>query len=145
MRKGLDTKLRAVASTAAESHAIIDHDIARELSAQLVGDHRLAFARSFTHTVIRGAWQAADLQPLSSPDAIEMIPLSRDAALAAERLGTTIGTMPAEQTAYIVGTVYTTALPEHYRAAHGIFYTPPELVERLLAMSEEAGVTWSTC
>ncbi|HTT79095.1 MAG TPA: N-6 DNA methylase [Stellaceae bacterium] len=53
--------------------------------------------------------------------------------------------LPAEQAAYVVGTAYTTALPEAYRATHGIFYTPPELVERLLVMSEAAGVNWRTC
>ena len=38
-----------------------------------------------------------------------------------------------------------TALPETYRATHGIFYTPPELVDRLVMMAEQAGVAWDTC
>jgi adenine-specific DNA-methyltransferase len=36
-------------------------------------------------------------------------------------------------------------LPEAYRSNYGIFYTPPEIVEHLLAMAEEAGVSWNTC
>jgi adenine-specific DNA-methyltransferase len=147
VRMGESLRLRSAAAgtTAAEIQAPINHDIARELSSQFADHHRLAFARSFAHAVIRSASQADDLQPLSPPDAVEMIPLSRDAASAAGRLGAAIRNMTAEQAAYIVGTIYTTALPEPYRAAHGIFYTPPELVERLLVMSEEAGVSWASC
>jgi hypothetical protein len=89
--------------------------------------------------VIRVGWPADDLQPFLSSENLGLIPLSLDAAAAAARLGAAIATMPAERAVYVVGTVYTTALPEAYRAAHGIFYTPPQLVERLLLMSEEAG------
>ena len=45
--------------------------------------------------------------------------------------------------AYMVGVVYTSTLPEAYRTTHGIFYTPPELVERLVVMAEDAGIDWA--
>jgi len=144
---GESSKTRSVlaGTTAAKIQAPIDHDIARSLSSQLADDHRLAFARSFAHAVIRAGWRADDLQPFLSPENLGLVPLSLDAAAAAARLGAAIATMPAERAVYVVGTVYTTALPEPYRAAHGIFYTPPQLTERLLVMSEEAGTNWSTC
>ena len=47
--------------------------------------------------------------------------------------------------AYFAGAVYMTTLPEVYRATHGVFYTPPELVDRLVTMTEQAGVAWQTC
>jgi hypothetical protein len=124
----------------AEILAPIDQDIARSLSSALAEHHRLAFARSFAHAVIRAAWARADLHPLSSPETVELVALSSDAATAAERLGEAIAKLPAHIAAYCVGTVYTTALPGSYRAAHGVFYTPPGVVGRLLAMAEEAGV-----
>src|SRR5260370_20752434 len=130
--------------TAEEMQAPIDQEIARSLSSQLADHHRLAFARSFAHAVIRAGWRADDLQPFISPENVELVPLSFEAIAAAARLGSAIAMMPAERATYVVGTVYTTALPEHYRAAHGDFYTPPELVERMLVMSEEAGVKMST-
>jgi adenine-specific DNA-methyltransferase len=129
----------------AEILAPIDQDIARSLSSALAEHHRLAFARSFAHAVIRAAWARADLHPLSSPETVELVALSSDAAIAAERLGAAIAKLPAHIAAYCVGTVYTTALPGSYRAAHGVFYTPPGVVGRLLAMAEEAGVKWGTC
>ena len=65
----------------AEILAPIDQDIARSLSSALAEDHRLSFARSFAHTVIRAAWLRADLQhPLSSPETVELIALSSDVA-----------------------------------------------------------------
>jgi adenine-specific DNA-methyltransferase len=43
---------------------------------------------------------------------------------------------------YAVGALYTALLPEPFKARHGIFYTPPGLVECLLEMVDEAGVDW---
>ena len=45
---------------------------------------------------------------------------------------------------HLAGALYTTALPAAYRSTHGIFYTPPQLVDRLLAMAEDAKVDWRT-
>jgi adenine-specific DNA-methyltransferase len=36
-------------------------------------------------------------------------------------------------------------LPEDYRSARGVFYTPPAVVHRLLDSATEAGVDWKTC
>ena len=145
---GENLKARSATAEVAEVAEIlapIDQDIARSLSWALADDHRLAFARSFAHAVIRAAWARVDQRPPSSPETVELIALSSDAATAAERLGTAIAKVPAHVAGYCIGTVYTTALPESYRAAHGIFYTPPGVVGRLLSMAEEAGVQWGTC
>ena len=44
--------------------------------------------------------------------------------------------------AFEIGAVYTVALPERYRAEHGIYYTPPALSAHLLDMAEAAGIDW---
>lgn len=41
-----------------------------------------------------------------------------------------------------IGELYTTLLPSDYRTRHGIYYTPPPLVARLLDVLEEKGVDW---
>jgi adenine-specific DNA-methyltransferase len=135
----------AIAGTA-PAIAFVDRDIARSLSAQIAETHRLAFARSFACAVMLACWRARRLQPsLSPPENVELIPLSIDAAAAAARMGAAIAGVEPRLAAYFAGTVYMTALPETYRATHGIFYTPPELVDRLVMMAEQAGVEWGSC
>jgi adenine-specific DNA-methyltransferase len=140
MGEGLNRRSAAEETAAPAVSALVDRDLARSLSAVLAEHHRLAFAQSFTYAVLRACWQACDLSPrLSPPETVELVALSADAIAAAERIGVAVTQLEPKRAAYVVGTVYTTALPEAYRAAHGIFYTPPELVEQLLAMAEEGG------
>lgn len=122
----------------------INRELARSLSERVAGDHRLAFARSFAFAVIEAWWRAERLQGhlLEFPSTAERIALSGEASDAAHQFGAALTGMGPRTAAHLVGTVYTTALPETYRAAHGIFYTPPELVEHLLEMAETAGVDW---
>ncbi len=126
--------------------AFIDRDIARALSAEIAENHRLAFARSFAHAVMVEGWHVRGIETsLSTLSNTELVPLSPDAKSAATRLGAATAMLEPRAAAYFVGTVYMTALPETYRATHGIFYTPPELVDRLVMMAEQAGVAWDTC
>jgi adenine-specific DNA-methyltransferase len=46
---------------------------------------------------------------------------------------------------YRIGEIYTAALPDDLRARYGIYYTPPALTRRLLALATAAGVDWATC
>ena len=43
-----------------------------------------------------------------------------------------------------LGRLYTQALPAAHRAAQGVYYTPPALVDRLLHKAESAGHDWRT-
>ncbi|HEX6159463.1 MAG TPA: N-6 DNA methylase [Thermoanaerobaculia bacterium] len=45
---------------------------------------------------------------------------------------------------YMLGELYTALLPAERRSTYGIFYTPPALTRRLLALASAAGVDWST-
>src|SRR5579872_2467051 len=111
-----------------------DRDLARSLSARVTEGSRLAFVANFAAAVTEAYRRARAishcLPPL--PASIETLPLSEEAVSLAERFGTAIARHEPESAAYLIGAVYATALPEAYRASKGIFYTPPELVERLL-------------
>lgn len=125
--------------------ATVHRDIARALSGQIAEQHRLEFAQSFTFAVIEACHQTSILPlPVAKPDGIELLELSSEAVTVAEQFGAELAKLEPRFAAHLAGIIYTTALPEAYRAAHGIFYTPPPLVDRLLLMAEEAPIDWST-
>ena len=123
-----------------------DCDLARSLSAQVGERHRLDFARSITEAVVDACWIANGIKA-SRPAApgASRVPLSSEASELAARLGTRAAESDPTQAAYLIGCVYTSALPDGHRSSHGIFYTPPVLVEHLLQMAEQAAVNWQTC
>ncbi len=84
------------------------------------------------------------LQPRQLPVDMPILPLNDDAAAAASRLAQGIAAGQAAEITILLGSVYTSALPDDYRAKHGIFYTPPALVEHLLDMATVAGTDWRT-
>ncbi len=147
MGKGLITRSERI-EIAGVSPVIapVDRDVARALSAGIAENHRLAFAQSFAHTVMVACWHERGIEtPLSPLSNIELVALSATAKTAAKRLGAATAALEPRAAGYFVGTVYMAALPETHRATHGIFYTPPELVDRLVMMAEQAGVAWETC
>jgi adenine-specific DNA-methyltransferase len=130
--------------SAAGAFATVDRDIARALSGQIAEQHRLAFAQSFTFAVMRACRQTSLMpHPPAKPDGIELLALSSEALIAANQFGDALAKLEPRSAAHLAGLIYTTALPETYRAKHGIFYTPPQLVDRLLLMAEEASIDWS--
>jgi adenine-specific DNA-methyltransferase len=141
-RVSIKSKAVLVESTAAVL-ATVDRDIARTLSSQIAEKHRLAFAQSFTFAVMQACRESSILpHPLARPAGIELIALSSEAAKTARQFGDALAKLDPRSAAHAAGVLYTTALPETYRATHGIFYTPPQLVDRLLLMAEDASVDW---
>ena len=61
----------------------------------------------------------------------------------ADEMGNLAQDMDLQMAGYLIGTTYTVMLPSAYRSEYGVFYTPPALVERLLDLSEQAGVDWA--
>ena len=125
--------------------ATVDRDVAKALSGQIAEHHRLAFAQSFTFAVMQGCHElTTPAQPFAAPVGIELVPLARDAQKVARQFAAVLARAAPRNAAHLAGMLYTTALPDTYRATHGIFYTPTQLVDRLLAMAEEASIDWST-
>lgn len=140
---------RALRQTATEGDApapvLLDLENIRRLAEAASEGHRLAFARAFAFTALKTCWQVRGMQyALRPPEGAKLHISSPNATVAAEQFGAAVALREPEAIAYLIGAAYTAALPPLFRASHGIFYTPPELVERLLEMAEEAGVDWAT-
>ena len=121
--------------------AAIDREFTRSLANQIADPQRLTFARAFTTTVILNS------RPRSIPGPefarCGELQLTAKARNVATEFARTLANADPLYAAYMAGVVYMSALPETYRARHGIFYTPPELAERLIVMAEDSGVDWA--
>ena len=71
-----------------------------------------------------------------------MISLTAEAEAAASQLGGGLASFVPAEALYLLGCIYTSALPADFRADHGVFYTPPEIVRHTLDMAERAGTDW---
>lgn len=137
------------AEQAAAAPIIIDRSSVLELSASLANENRPSFAESFSSAVVAAYWQVLhEGRPppdsLAQPAGFHRVTLTPDVDSVARAIAAGMESVPPVAAAYSIGTLYTALLPEPLRAQHGIFYTPPELVECLLLMAEEAGVDWRT-
>jgi adenine-specific DNA-methyltransferase len=123
---------------------LLDRGIARDLANTIAGVNRLGFARSFTFQVV--ASYAATLLPtrkaLRVPENLSFLPLTSETEDVARHLGAGLAGIPEAEAAYLLGCLYTSALPLDFRADHGVFYTPPEIVRHTLDMAERAGADW---
>jgi adenine-specific DNA-methyltransferase len=106
---------------------------------------QLAFAEAVTVYAVRTYWAqistASNLPLLSPPCGVRL--LADPVATAAARIGQAASALPVSQAAYQLSLLYTALLPPEWRAAHGVYYTPPALAERLLDQAEAAGLDWS--
>jgi len=146
MRRSAARQGSARGAVATAVAPLLDRGIARALAAAVTGDgeNRLAFARSLTYAA--AVAYAASLHPtrglLPAPADLGLIPLNHEAECAALQLGAGLAGIPAMEAAYLLGCIYTSALPADFRADHGVFYTPPEIVRHTLDMAERAGTDW---
>jgi adenine-specific DNA-methyltransferase len=72
-------------------------------------------------------------------------PLDGVAARTAADIGTAAARLEPLEAGYLISAIYTAMLPGEMRSRYGIYYTPPALTRRLIAMATEAGVDWSRC
>jgi adenine-specific DNA-methyltransferase len=80
--------------------------------------------------------------PPALPAAATAAELSSEVKHAARFFGRDVAGLPVPEAVAALGHVYTQALPQAHRAEHGIYYTPPPLVCRLLDKAERAGHDW---
>ena len=93
----------------------------------------LDYSRRFLAAILSSYFpetKPSPVAPLDDPLAVEM--------------GRLAASLDYQMAGYLIGTTYAVMLPDDYRSKHGVFYTPPALVERLLNLAEQAGVDWST-
>lgn len=138
---GRRQKQEVAATTAVPA---LDRSVARALASAIGEKNRLAFARSFTFAAAHAYAAALDanVPGLELPHDVLLIPLDTAAADAARQFGTALAGLTPAEAVYLLGCIYTSALPSEFRADHGVFYTPPEIVRHTLDMAERAGTDW---
>lgn len=109
----------------------------------------LEAARAVAHAGAVAWWQSRatslarpGIAPAPLPDALTLATLPEDTLAAAAEFGQALASLPLPEAVATLGGLYTQAIPAKHRAAHGIYYTPPALVRRLLDMAEQAGHCW---
>jgi adenine-specific DNA-methyltransferase len=70
-------------------------------------------------------------------------PLSEAASEVLEEMGYLVARHDPVTAGYLIGEVYTALLPKDFRSENGVFFTPPALTHRLLALASTAGVDWA--
>jgi adenine-specific DNA-methyltransferase len=106
--------------------------------------NRRAFARAFCARAIERYWETLHRRRgrvLRAPP--DLRPLPRSAEPAAVALADAAAALSSDHAAYLIGSAYAAALPDDVRSEHGVFYTPPALVDRLMRDVEEAGADWA--
>lgn len=117
--------------------------VVSSLTRDVAPGERVAFAQAFAARALaeyrRRVCPRAPVLKLPKPE----VKLRAEAVAEALRLGRLYATMDEPTAAYLLGTLYTLALPDDLRAGNGMFFTPPALVDRLLDMVEGAGGDWA--
>lgn len=129
---------------AAETASAVAH--ARSLAEATPPKLRLEFAQAFCSAVIGRFWEKMrprSRQALRDPPLLQIGSLRRDPLAAATNLAELAVRLSVEEASYLVGRTYAGMLPDELRSKNGVFYTPPAVVDRLLASIEAAGVDWA--
>src|SRR5262245_16868597 len=123
----------------AEAHRFLQHD------------ERASFARMFCASIVQALWSTRwgcnkslwPLPELSAP--MTGCPKSSKPNPIAVAMGEAAGALDPQAGSYVIGSIYTSLLPDQQRSERGAYYTPPSLVLRLLDTATRAGLDWRTC
>lgn len=118
---------------------LLKRGVARE------ANDRLKFACAVAAAVTAEYWlKACSAVGVSIPIRLSPTPTVEMLDPAISRYAEACGDLGWAEAFFEIGELYTSLLPSDYRTRHGIYYTPPPLVARLLDVLEEKGVDWST-
>lgn len=124
-----------------------DRLFARE-RAELLGEReRLALARAFGYRVASAWWSTLTRDAFRLRVPFERLPsvrLPHGLLALARKIGASLASLDAEAAAYHIGLTYIGMLSPAYRAANGVYYTPPALSARLIEQVTRAGADWRT-
>lgn len=114
-------------------------------TADLHPDDHLAFARAVCTSVVAHYWKLVThgdgrKTPLRLPP-VPSIEISGEVYAA---YASACARLDIFEAFYQIGELYTALLPADYRTRHGIYYTPPAIVRRLLDIVESEGADWGT-
>ena len=143
---------RGRTASEAPARSLVEDGLAsgRELAASVRPEDRLGFARAAVCATVSAYWrrlQAAPGQrwPLRDPPPeIDLSSLPEEAEELAQSIAGAAAGLDVIEAHYQIGLLYTAMMPGRLRTRLGAYYTPPALCERLLDMSAECGIDWST-
>lgn len=123
----------------------IDIEKLKKASKQATEEASIAFARSFCRAVVKNIWKSTDRKKRwkCREVGVQFIVLDFATEKLAKELAEYLLMLPIMQYAYLLGSVYTMLLPSDFRANNGVFYTPPEIAERLLDIIAAEGADWA--
>ena len=106
----------------------------------------MALARTLCAAVLRAYWDRAQPGPLpQSPPRLTAAELPHTVVDLVPELAGALARIGPDRAFYELGRLYTGLLPASFRSRYGVYYTPPELTERLLDQATLAGVDWAIC
>ena len=121
----------------------------RAVAATTPAGERLHLARGFAFSAIEAYWKKLWVgndacRPLPAlPQGIETDCLADGAREAAWAIGTSVAGLKEKDASFIIGGLYTAAMPERLRANWSPLH-PTSSLRRLLDMATEAGVDWNS-
>lgn len=120
---------------------------ARTLAASQPPRLRLHYAQAFCRFLVTEYWTHLDPRPDRPvrPAPIPHRDFGREGLSVAASMAEEAGKAGAEAASYLIGSTYAAMLPEDYRSQHGVFYTPPAVVNHLLDSATSAGIDWASC
>lgn len=121
-------------------------DQARALAESTPPKLRFAYAQSFCAAVIGRYWSAVHgRRPALREAPCASKPQGSEAQAIVTAIADGAAQLSVEEAAYLIGSTYAAMLPPQFRSDHGVYYTPPMVVRRLLDAATDAGVNWTTC
>lgn len=143
-------KSQAVLLTLGESQVLRLREEFRLAVASIPEPGQPSFARSFAFSAIEHYWQHLGAK-FNHQRQLAALPCARPGRLSktglrkiAQEFGELASQMDPLFAGYLIGTLYTLALPRTVRSRLGAYYTPPALASRLLDRIEQAGVDWAS-
>jgi adenine-specific DNA-methyltransferase len=123
--------------------------MAKAWAKSLAENGHARLAHSFMYVVMAGFWKQVHgftltQRELPKLNGIALSPLDESVIAVASAIGKAAGKLEIITASYELGNIYTSILPDSMRSGQGIFYTPPALTQRLLKITEYAGVDWKT-
>jgi adenine-specific DNA-methyltransferase len=121
----------------------------KNLRSSRSAERQIAFARAFGFRMTAAWWRAFTprnhkTQPLREffPTlGISEVPMPEGKL--ADSKGEALASFSPDIAAHQIGLAHTGMLPAEYRAARGVYYTPPILVRRLIEQATTAGIDWA--
>lgn len=100
-------------------------------------------AKSFCSEALSSYWSCKRPKGQLREPTCALAKISDEGRILAHDVGQWAATLTVDNASYALGTIYAMVLPDKVRSTHGVYYTPPPLVDFLLHQVGKSGVDWS--